>query len=131
MASPKAVLGPVFFIININNIDLGLNKFISKFADDSKTVNAVLSESDRRSLQEDLHKISDYSVKWEMPFNMNKCQILQVGSRNIKNDCEMRGDEIKSVHSVKQILASQSRLTLKFLSSATSRYQSKQDDGLM
>ncbi len=38
-----------------------------------------------------------------MPFNIYKCQILQVGSRNIKNDYEMRGVKIKSVHLVKDI----------------------------
>ncbi len=37
----------------------------------------------------------------EMPFNINKCQILQVISRNIKNEYEMCGVNIKSVHSVK------------------------------
>ncbi len=36
-----------------------------------------------------------------MPFNVDKCQILQVGSRNIKKDYEMCGVKIKSVHSVK------------------------------
>ncbi len=38
-----------------------------------------------------------------MPFNINKCQILQVGFRNIKKDYEMRGVKIKSVHSVKDL----------------------------
>ncbi len=38
-----------------------------------------------------------------MPFNINKCQILQVGSRNIKNDYEMRGVKIKRVHSVQDL----------------------------
>ncbi len=71
-----SVLGPVLFNIYISDIDLGLNNFISKFADDMKIDNAVLTEGDRRSLQEDLRKISDWSVKWKMPFNINKCQIL-------------------------------------------------------
>ncbi len=73
-----SVLGPVLFIININDIDLDLNNLINKFADDTKIVNAVLSEGDKRSLQEDLRKISDWSIKWEIAFNINKCQILQV-----------------------------------------------------
>ncbi len=38
-----------------------------------------------------------------MPFHINKCQILQAGSRSIKNDYEMRGVKIKSVHSVKDL----------------------------
>ncbi len=79
-----SVLGPVLFIY-INDIDLGLNDFISKFADNMKIGNAVLSEGDRLSQQEDLRKISDCSVKLEMPFDINKCQILHVGSRNIND----------------------------------------------
>ncbi len=93
-----SVLGPVLFIIYINDIALGLNNFISKFWDDTKIGNAVLSESDRRRLQDDLRKISDWPVKWEISFYTNKYQILQVGFRSIKNDYEMRGVKIKSVH---------------------------------
>ncbi len=54
-----------------------------------------------------------------MPFNINKCQILQVGSRNIKNDYEMLGVKIKSVHSVKDLGVTVT-FNLKFSSSATS-----------
>ncbi len=70
----------------INDIDLGLNKFISIYEGDMKIGNVLLSECVKWSLHEDLLKISDWSVKWEVPFNINKCKILQVGSRNIKND---------------------------------------------
>ncbi len=96
------VLGPVLLITFINDIDLGLSNFIRRFEEDTKIGNAVLSEGDRRSLQ-DLPKISDLSVTWEMHFNISKCQIQQVGSRNIKNNNEMRGIKVKSVHSVKDL----------------------------
>ncbi len=65
----------LFIIYIIDDIDLGLNSFMSKFAGSTKIGNAVLS-GDRCSLQEDLCKISDWSVKWEIPFNINKCLIL-------------------------------------------------------
>ncbi len=71
-----SVLGPVFFVIYINGIDLRLNNFISKFADYTKMGNVVLTECDRRSLQDDLRKISDWSVKWEMPFNLVAAGIM-------------------------------------------------------
>ncbi len=73
-----SVLGPVLFIIYINDIDLGLNNFIAKFTDDTKIGNSVISDRDRHTLQEDLHNISAWSDRWEMPFNVNKCHILQV-----------------------------------------------------
>ncbi len=79
-----SVLGPVLFIIYINDIDVGLNNFISKFADDTKIGNSIITDHDRMTLQEDLRKISDWSQRWEMPFNINKFHILQLGTRNKK-----------------------------------------------
>ncbi len=38
-----------------------------------------------------------------MPFNINKCQILQVRSRNIKKDYEMCAVKIKIVYSVNDL----------------------------
>ncbi len=54
------VLGPVLFITYINNIDVGLNNIVAKFADDTKIENSVISDRDRQSLQEDLY-ISTWS----------------------------------------------------------------------
>ncbi len=54
-----SVFRPVLFILYINDNDLDLNNFIGRFVDNMKIGNAVLSEGDRLSLQEDLHKILD------------------------------------------------------------------------
>ncbi len=77
-----SVLGPVLFIIYINDIDVGFNNYISNFADDMKIGNSIFTDHDSMSLLEDLRKISDWSQRWEMPFNVNKCHMLQVGTRN-------------------------------------------------
>ena len=98
-----SVLGPVLFIMYINDIDVGLNNFISKFADDTKIGNSIIDDRDRLSLQEDLRKISEWSERWEMPFNVNKCHILQVGTRNRKFDYEMNGVKLKSIQCVKDL----------------------------
>ncbi len=106
-----SVLGPVLILIYNNDIDVGLNYFNCKYTDDTKIGNALVSECDRQS-RHILQKVSDREVK-----NTNKDQILQVGSRNIKNDHEMCGVKVKSFLPV---LASQSRLAITFPSSATS-----------
>ncbi len=92
------------FIIYINDIDVGLNNFISKFADDTKISNLIITDHDRMSLQEDLRKISEWSQRWKMPFNVNKCHILQVGTRNKKkSEYEMNGTKLESVQCVKDL----------------------------
>ena len=98
-----SVLGPILFIIYINDIDVGLNNFISKFADDTKIGNAVITEDDKRKLQQDLNKIAEWSSNWQMPFNVNKCQILHIGNRNKGYEYEMRGQKINTSTSVKDL----------------------------
>ncbi len=98
-----SVLGPVLFIIYINDIDVRLNNFISKFADDTKIGHSIITEYDRVSLHEDLRKISEWSQRWKMPFNANKCRILQVGTRNQKFAYEMNGTKLESVQCVKDL----------------------------
>ncbi len=51
-----SVLGPVLFMIYINDIDVRFNNFIAKFGDDTKTGNSVISDRDRQRLQKDLSK---------------------------------------------------------------------------
>ncbi len=64
-----------------------------------------------------------------MPNNINKRQLLQVESRNIKNDYEMRGVKIKSLHSVKDLGVSVTS-NLKFSQQCDeSVIKAKQDDG--
>ncbi len=98
-----SVLGPVLFIIYINDIDVGLNSFISKFADATKIGNSIITDHDRMSLQEDLIMISEWSQGWEMPFNVNKCHVLHVDTRNQKFDYEMNGTKTESVQCVKDL----------------------------
>ncbi len=101
---PQAsVLEPILFIISINEIDVGHTNLIAKFADNTKIGNSVISDRDRQSLQDDLHKISAWSARWEMPFNVKKYHIFHVGTRNLKYDYEMSGVKLESVHCVKDL----------------------------
>ncbi len=53
-----SVLEPILFIIYINDIDVGVNNFVSKFADDTKIGNSIVDDCDRLNLHENLRKIS-------------------------------------------------------------------------
>ncbi len=54
-------------------------------------------------MQGDLGRISERSQRWEMPFNVNKCHILQVGTRNKKFEYELNGTKLESVQCVKDL----------------------------
>ncbi len=94
------VLGPVLFIIYINGINVGLNNLISKFADDRKIRNSIITDPYSLSLQEDLRKILEWSQRWEMPFDLYKCH-TSLCTRNQEFDFEMNGTKLESVQCVK------------------------------
>ena len=75
-----SVLGPLLFVIYINDIDDLVACKILKFADDTKIYSSVGSATDIESLQSDLSKLnSSWSKDWQMLFNMDKCKVMHMG----------------------------------------------------
>jgi len=64
-----SVLGPILFLIFINDLDSTLTSSILKFADDTKLFGRVNTDRDREVLQRDLYHLLEWSKKWQMPFN--------------------------------------------------------------
>ncbi len=56
-----------------------MNSYASLFADDTKLLKKVESEEDCGTLQEYLNKISEWSYRWEMEFNLKKCKVIEFG----------------------------------------------------
>ena len=74
-----------------NDLDLGLSSKVSKFADDTKLgINAANPES-VRALQRDLAAIREWSTVWQMPFNLDKCHVLHVGTANQEENYSLLG----------------------------------------
>ena len=92
-----SVLGPVLFLIYINDIDEGVTGIISKFADDTKIANTVASNSQIKELQNNLDRLSEWGQTWQMSFNVDKCKVLHIGYRNEKANYTLNGTQLKSV----------------------------------
>jgi hypothetical protein len=71
-----SVLGPLLFLIFINDLDLEASEVsaLAKFADDTKLGQQIESDADRASLQSALNRLCDWSDRWGMQFNVKKMQ---------------------------------------------------------
>ena len=61
----------MLFLIFINDIDKRIVNKLLKFADDSKLVGTVSSECEVNHSRSDLKKLYDWSVDWQMLFNVD------------------------------------------------------------
>jgi len=77
-----SVLGPLLFMIYINDIDDSVSSKLLKFADDTKVFRAVLNLHDIEKLQIDLMNLCKWSDDWLMLFNVDKCKIVHFGYNN-------------------------------------------------
>jgi hypothetical protein len=73
-----SVLGPLLFLIYINDIDSDLTSRLLKFADDTKLFRAISNQNDIDLIRADLSKLNDWSNRWLMPFNIDKCKVLHI-----------------------------------------------------
>ena len=58
-----SVLGPILFLIYINDLDDDITSKVLKFADDTKVFRKIKSDADRQQLQDDLNKLIEWSEK--------------------------------------------------------------------
>jgi len=74
-----SVLGPLLFLLFVNELPSWIVTNIKMFADDTKLWNKVESVADSQKLQGDLDRLMDWSDKWLLQFNAAKCKVMHVG----------------------------------------------------
>lgn len=74
-----SVLGPILFIIYINDLPDVVHAESYMFADDTKIIKTIKSREDAKSLQSDIKALELWSNRWLLRFHPDKCHVLTIG----------------------------------------------------
>ena len=67
-----SVLGPTLFVMFINDMPDAITSLSKMFADDAKVFRQIENRADIATLKKDLDHLTDWSLKWQMNFNIKK-----------------------------------------------------------
>ena len=98
-----SVLGPVLFLIYINDLEDGITNWILKFADDTKMFGTVNNTQDVENMQKDLDSLLQWSVEWQMMFNVLKCKVMHLGKNRLDAQYSLNGTILETVDEEKDL----------------------------
>ena len=102
------ILGPVLFILYVNDISSGISSTVKLYADDTKVYREISDIArDTSILQSDLFHLRNWSEVWQLNFNSKKCEIMRVTHNRDKPVPHYSfvpcGERLSSVSSVKDL----------------------------
>ena len=100
-----SVLGPLRFLILINDLSCYVKSRVHLFTDDTVIYLTIKTESDCWQLQDDLHSLEKWESDWRMEFNPSKCNIVMVTRRHtpFKFQYKLHGKVLETVDTTKYL----------------------------
>ena len=100
-----SVLGPLLFIIYINDMPNNIASNIKLYADDALLYRTIHSVTDIHILQHHLDMLHQWASTWLMTFNPTKCEFLQLTKKNhpLKSQYHIDNKQIKQVTTAKYL----------------------------
>ena len=97
-----SVLGPLLFLLYINDLPENIKNTVFLFADDLKM---IAKAKDNQLSQNDINSLVLWQNKWLLKFNTkdNKCKVMHIGKSNPCNQYNMGGIVLPSVESEKDL----------------------------
>ena len=75
------VLGPLLFLLYVNDLPETLQSSVILFADDALLYGSISREEDCDKLQADLFEMEYWQDRWQMKFNPSKCKIVCISTK--------------------------------------------------
>ena len=123
-----SVLGPILFLIYVNDIPEMFNCSIKMFADYTKLFRTVKYIDDCNILQNDLDTLSQWTNEWLLSFNVDKCKVMHIGKNNPKLEYTMRTENENKIlieHVIIIIYGPEWQFLTRLATSSTSRGMSR------
>ncbi len=94
-----SVLGPLLFLLYINDLPNEINSQVRLFADDTAVYLTIDNILDCKKLQSDLDTLQLWERSWEMEFNPSKCQVIHIcrTKKPVNHNYVMHGHILESV----------------------------------
>ena len=99
------VLGPLLFLLYINDLPQSVRSSVHLFADDCHIYKTISSLDDTITFQRDLDSLHEWGSRWGMSFNVTKCNIMRLAwSRQpITKFYTLGGEIIQEVNQAKYL----------------------------
>ena len=78
-----SVLGPLLFVLYINDLPDSIISNCKLFADDTKLFRRITSDSDNSIIQDNLIRLCEWTNKWIMEFNNYKYVVMHIGKSTL------------------------------------------------
>ena len=88
-----SILGPILFIIYINDLPGVVGSVCKLFVDDCKLYSSIASEADQKELQKDTERLCKWSKDWLLGFNIGKCKVVSYGKIEFEREYEMSDNQ--------------------------------------
>ena len=103
-----SVLGPLLFILYVNDQASELESEEQMFADDAKVLGEANCQEDEVRNQRDIDTLCNWTTVWQMDYNQTKCEHLRMGNRPLISQYHLTNKDgniypIKTVDAVKDL----------------------------
>ena len=86
-----SVLGPILFMMFVNDLPSVVSSPVYMFADDTKIFRVVRTSEDYSALQHDLDLLYEWSIRWQLKFNILKCKHMHLRPMHHYGPCYLDG----------------------------------------
>ena len=99
-----SVLGPVFFMLYINDLPLVVSQcYVRIYADDTRLFRRVSDDNDFQLLCDDLNNVSRWANTWQLNISFPKCNVVHLGAKNARNNYVIDGVNIVPTDMIKDL----------------------------